>query len=90
VIDMSWTVAPAGVSRSGNCVLPAYAGAELRPTLAGIAAPVQGTGLPTVGNRQRPATQAPLAGRTRTGTPDIDVQKNDTTLGDHSSGRPLS
>ncbi len=96
MISTTWTKAPADLLGLGGIdVRPAYGpglrsggGDLLAARTAAPTAPVQGTGLPTGGTavRLRPVTRQPIGAVVVTTT----FENNDTTLGNHSPGRPQS
>jgi hypothetical protein len=96
MLSTSFIAAPAGFAGLGVEVRPSADCAAVRRYLGGAAVPVQGSGVPTVGGNlgRRRGT-----GLRTTGVPiallaqqkfDQIPQHDGTTLGYHSSGRPLS
>ena len=99
MISTTWTKAPADLLGTGGLdVRPAFGpglctGSLENPALriAAPFAPVQGTGLPSGATalRLRPVTRRPI-GHDVVTTDYTTFEKNGTTLGNHSSGRPQS
>jgi hypothetical protein len=104
MLSMPWSTAPTAFAGLGVAVRPYADCAAARPDLGGVAGPVRGTGVPSVG-----AVPSGSALRHRgTGLPtaalaegiasaqrtqqnfDLIPQNDGTTLGFHPSGRPLS
>jgi hypothetical protein len=96
MLSTSWTT-PAGFLDLGGADLRSYADcAAVRPNLGGAVVPVQGSGVPTAAARHRGtgffATDLPTPMQFVRKTPQfVQIPQNDgTTLGYHSSKRPLS
>jgi hypothetical protein len=93
MISTTWTKAPADLLGLGGLdVRPAYApgmGSGFAERVVAPIAPPQGTGLSAVGTavRQRPVARPAIGHDAVTPT---SFQNNGTTLGYHSSRRPLS
>jgi hypothetical protein len=83
---MPFAFAPAGVLGSGRLLARPYASAAASPSLLRPMADEWGTGAPIVAGAAR------LRGTAVPGTAqqDLNAQNDGTTLGIHSSGRPLS
>ena len=102
MLSTSWSAAPAGFAGEGVVVRPYAADrARVRPDLGGLAVAVRGTSVPTAGPAlSGPAVRHRGTGLTTTGMPTATqfaplsqfdpIPQQDSTLGLHRSGRPLS
>jgi hypothetical protein len=95
MISNSISFAPAWVPGTGSVVARPHACATALPSLAGVFAEVQGTGVPMAGTKRRvvdfPGTGLSAAALPITEQHDPITQHDGTTpLGIHSPGRPKS
>ena len=93
MITTTWTSAPAGALGAGSADARPYPGVAVRlPAIAPVGIAVQGTGVPTA--RLRDLTGTPCTPRgefiAQRFVAKHSAQNDGTTLGFHTSSRPLS